>query len=288
MTTSWDLDEEEQDSEVHDDSRIIDKYMQVWRYHTDSPTRPTLADVCADIGLLPGSPFAGDINAIARHANLKGTSEKTRPPFLAYLLTVEWATDAPLPNSLSSDPTERRTIWGGRGSVQQRHVIKDKNGKLIVNTAGQPPDGGVQVDVRLGVVTANRNVTAVGYNPDDVLAMNGQINSETFLGGDPGTVVCEVETSEKYEGAYHYYEESYTFTYDKEGHQPNLASAGFYQRASVGSDNLVRIQQGGEDVLEPEPLDADGVLVPIADRPDSCAFVDVELLDETDFNSLGL
>jgi hypothetical protein len=288
MATSWNLESEEATSTVESDGKVVNEYVQAYLYKTTAMTRPTPADIVTDLGILPGSPFYEDTHATCYKSHISGATAKTRPPYLAYLITLNWATNAPLPISTSTDPTTRRTIWSVRPVIQQRFVIRDNTDNLIVNTAGQPFDGGIPVDVRLGTVIATRNVTAVGYNKATVLAYSGQLNSVVYLGGAIGTVQVDIESNEKFEGAYHYWEEVYTFTYDPRGHQPKPASSGFYQRSAIGSNNLVRIRQGGEDVMEPEPLDANGILAPISGRPGNCAFVTVPYFQSMDFNGFGL
>ncbi|MEI8016873.1 MAG: hypothetical protein WCH39_01680 [Schlesneria sp.] len=274
-------------STVENDGRVVSRYTQVMLYR-DTGTRPTAATIASNIGIIPGSPFAQDTNATCYDMQIGPAPEPTRPPALGYHVTFMWATNAPLPITNSTDPTTRRTIWSVRPQIQQRFVTKDQNSKLIVNTAGQPFDGGIPIDVRLGTVHATRNVTATGYNKNTVMARSGRINSVTFLGGAPGTVQVDVETHEKYEGSYHFWEEAYSFTYDPLGMQPSIASTGFFQRDAVGSNNLIRIQVAGEDTMEPEPLDTNGIWVPIANRPASCAFVTPTTFATEDFNSYGL
>ena len=267
MTVTVNLWSEEATSTVNDDGRIVSTYNQVYLVRSDVGTRPYFSAFPGLLGIYPGSPFYEDTNATCRKIHVGPFTEKTRPPWLKWLCSVDWSTDATLNADSSTDPTTRRTLWKVRPVIQQRFVIRDSSNNLIVNTAGQPYDGGIPVDVILGTVTASRNVAGAGYDKATTLANSGKVNSVTYLGGAPGTVQVDIEAEEHFEGSYHYWSELYTFTYDKLGHQPKPVSAGFYQRSAVGSSTLVRIQEDGRDVLEPEPLDSDGILVPISARP---------------------
>jgi hypothetical protein len=275
-------------STLQPDGRVVSEYNHIYLFFPGTNFRPTAAQIASAMGIVPGSPFFDDNNATCHKLHVKSGPVKTRAPYLCYLVEVGWATNAPLNAHTDTDPSTRRVIWSSAPQIQQRFVIRDNANNLIVNTAGQPFDGGIPVDVRLGTVHANRFVDADGYSLVSTLQYNGAVNSTTFLGGDPGTVQVDVETHEHYEGAYHYWEENWKFTWDPQGHQPKPASAGFYQRKQTGSNTLVRIQQDGKDVMEPEPLDSNGILVPIANRPASCAFVTVTYFSAKDLTAIGL
>lgn len=291
-------------AEVQQDGRCVRRYMRKYLVRTDAATFQEEPAVFTAVGIVRGSVLSADTNATCMSGEVTPGPVMTRAPHLAYFATYEFATNASVPADDDDDPTTTRTIWSISPQIQTRYIIKDRDGKLIVNGAGQPFDGGIPVDVRLGSVTAKRNKTAVGYDRDAVLANSGKLNSATFLGGAAGSVQVDISAVEKYEGAYHFWEETYTFSYDPLGWQPKPANVGFFQRHSVDSDCLKRILSGdlvsdtcsGTDadenphvpVQEPEPLDEDGILVPIDERPDGCTFIEVDYYDTMDFNSFGL
>ena len=283
-------------SEVSDHGRIMSRYREQYLYKTDVayPTRPTQAQIAADIGIFPGTPYINDPNATCQAVEIVAGPVKTKQPHLAYVVTVEWATYAPLPNQVSTDPTTMRTIWTLRPTILSRYIVKDRFGVMIQNAAGQPFDGGIPVDVRLGVAIARKNRDAAGYNYNNVLANSGKTNSATFLGAAPGTLQVDIESEEKYEGSYHYWTETYTFAYDVLGWNPKPMNAGFFQLAS---GLLTRITNkdldpaANEDpVQEPEPLLASGVIVPpnLASRPSLCNFIEVDYFAQMNFASFGL
>lgn len=321
-TTDWHLIEEGGNSTTQNDGLVVSSYFQTYRYETDSMTRPTPAAIAADIGISNGSPFVEDTNAICYDMDVKGDGI-TIPPYLKYLVGFKWATNATVPITFSTDPTTRRTLWSVRANTEQRWVTKYPvfassssssslagvtSEQLIVNTAGQPPDGGIPVNVRIGQARATRNVAATSYNKSVVMAYSGAVNSVLYLGAPPGTLSVDVETEEKYEGGYHYWAEGWTFTYDARGVQPRFMSAGFFQRlggstpsssstSSSGcnptlqrilNSHLTGISTDTAPVQEPEPLDASGLLVPICSRPSGCFEVVVPYHPTLDFNSFGL
>lgn len=281
-------------SEVQSDGRCVSSYMRKYLVRTDSPVLLSEGVVAAAVGIVRGSPIAGDTNAICHSVEITPGPVPTRPPFLAYFATYHFSTAAVAPEEVDDDPTTTRTVWSIAPQIQSRYIIRDRHGKLIVNTAGQPFDGGIPVDVRLGTITATRKKDAAGYDKDAVLRDSGKLNSVTFLGAPPGTVQVDISAAERYEGAYHYWEETYTFCYDPLGWQPKPVSAGFHQLDGGGdlqrilNSDLGDTQAPDDPVQEPEPLDADGALVPVDERPDSCVFVEVDYFETMDFADFGL
>ena len=281
-------------SEVQSDGRCVSTYMRKYLFRSDSPVFLTEPQVASAIGITRGSPLSDtDTNAICRSVEVGPGPQMTRAPFLAYYATYEFSTATALPEDDDDDPTTTRTLWSVAPQIQSRYVIRDRNDELIVNTAKQPIDGGIPVDVRLGSVTATRRVDATGYNMSAVLANSGKLNSVTFLGGGPGTVQVDISATEKYEGAFHFWEETFTFSYDPQGWQPKPISAGFFQKTGSDLQRIINSDLGDANdpdspVQEPEPLDESGALVPIASRPDGCFFIEVDYFATMNFADFNL
>jgi hypothetical protein len=280
-------------SEVQSDGRCASSYMRKYLVRSNSPTFLEEPIVAAAVGITRGSPLSIDVNAICQSVSITPGPTMTRAPFQAWFATYEFATTAPLPGDDNDDPLTTRTVWSINPQIQSRYVIKDRLGNLIVNTAGSPFDGGIPVDVRLGSVTARRNISADGYDLSTAMTVSGAVNSTTYLGGAPGTVQVDLSASEKYEGGYHFWEETYTFSFDPKGWQPQPISAGFFQKDGSVLKRILNSDLGDTNdpdapVQEPEPLDGAGHLVPVASRPGGCVFVTVDFFPAADFNMLGL
>lgn len=289
-------------SEVQSDGRCVSTYMEKRLGRTDAGSFPTPQEIATAFGVVRGSPYPTDTNAICRKVDIGPGPVMTRAPFLAFIATIEWSTNAVKPDQADDDPTTSRTIWSIRPEVQGRYVIKDRNGDLIINAAGQPFDGGIPVDVRLGKVVAKRNVIAAGYDVDTVLTYSGRWNSETFLGAPAGKVQVDITADEHYEGAFHFWSETYEFKYDPQGIQPKALNAGFFQRKS-GDENdpdynvLLRIinsdvgdtNNPDDPVQEPEPLTETGILLPVDQRiTPGGNFIEIDHYDSYDFNLFNL
>lgn len=296
MSYSFNLWEEDADSEVLENGRIASHYRRTFLYKNDMafPNRPTEQQIVIDMGIVPGSPYPNDPNATCQRVAIGPVGVKTRQPFLAYFVKVNWSTLAPLPNQVNTNPTTMRTVWSLRPTIISRYIVKDRNSNMIVNAAGQPFDGGIPVDVRLGTAVARKNTDAASYDKSNVLANSGKLNSTTYLGAAPKTLQVDIEANEKYEGDYHYWEETYTFTYDPLGWQPKPMNAGFYQLvAGVPTritDKDLDPAADANPVQEPEPLLTTGAIVPptLAARPSQCNFIEVDYFPTMDFNNFNL
>ncbi|MBS3928118.1 MAG: hypothetical protein KGZ65_06750 [Sphingomonadales bacterium] len=280
-------------SRIEQSGRIVSKYKRTYLYKTDAASPPTDAQITTDVGIAPGSPHPDDANATCQSVEISHGVGPTKCPHFARHVVVEWATNAPVPNTVSTDPTTMRTRWSLAPTIQQRYIVRDRNGAMIVNAAGQPFDGGIPVAVRLGTAVARRNVTAAGYNQNTVLANSGKLNSTTFLGGAAGTIQVDISAEEKYDGGYHYWEEVYTFAYDPLGWQPKPMNAGFFQKGTYGLTRIINSDLDDTNdplapVQEPEPLLPDGTLVPVDDRPGLCNFITVDAYGSMDFSTFGL
>lgn len=278
-------------STVQQDGRLVKTYTEVYLYRTNAGTSPTWADIAADIGIAPGSPYGQDANATAGEAEIEITM--SRVPFFKAEVTITWATNNPTPNEDDTDPATAHKIWGIRPTIQQRYVTKNRHGVLIVNSAGQPYDGGIPVDVRLGQATLKLKILDAYFDYSLVMKHSGKRNSTTFLGGAPGTVQVDITADESYEGAYHFWAVQYDFNFDPEGWQPSVPDAGFYQLGTGGipvpityGDLASPPTEDDTRVPEPEPLDGAGHVVPYADRPASCEFNEVDQFDELDLATL--
>ena len=283
-------------SAVESDGRCVTNYIYTYIARTTG-SFPSCAAVSAAVGVTRGSPCPEDSNAIAKSVSVDDWTQPTRQPFLAFTVAVEYATNAPLPDADDDNPITRRTLWGGGTQVQQRHITEDKDGVLIVDAAGQPFDGGIGVNERTAVHRFTRNVDASGYDRDEMMANNDKLNDVPFLGYDEETLQLEFGAEEVYEGAWHFYRETYAFFYNPLGWQPSAVDAGFYCRDVVdGPVHRITNQDLGDtnpltkdnECPTPQPLDANGVIIPIPDRPADCRFVGATHFETMDFNDFGL
>ena len=240
-----------------------------------------------ETGIAPGQPYGDYIFATCRKVNSKRI--RTKPPWQAWILQCEWSTESPKMDD--ANPANRRWIREVSDSDQQRFIIRDRFNNLIVDTAGTPIDGGAPVNVKLTTYNWEHNVDWSVYNLSTIKRLSGAINSDSFLGCDPYTLMMSYRAKENWEGTYHFATEYYTAIYDPLGWKPKLANAGLYQiqPATISSPRKrARIKIDGKDAIEPEPLDLSGAVIPYTSRPNACIFITVDYYNPIPFGSLGL
>lgn len=286
-------------SSVQQDGRCVSQYTRTYLLiGVGEFVFATESAVASIVGIARGAPLSDDPNAICYDLDVSipqptriGAGVQVRH------VTYLFSTDATLPQQDDDDPTTRRTLWKGGPTIVTTYLTEDKNGKPILDSAGQPFDGGVPCDVRLATFTASRNIDAAGYDQFGVPLLSGRVNANAYLGFPAGTLQVDITNEEFQQGAFHFWAETYTFNYNPLGWQPRPLNAGFYCRDEIdGPARRIKNSDVGDtdadtqdqECPEPQPLDADGLIVPVANRPDDCLFVDVEKFETYDFALFNL
>lgn len=275
---------------VDQNGKFVKRYTTPYLVKSDSVTENTEDEVFAALNVQPGAPYANW--AAARANDFNCTKKLTRPPHQAWDVSIGYSTDGVVPEDGgaggigSTDPVDFRVRRRLGISEQQRFIIKDKNGLLIVDAAGSPYDGGVPITDYWGWMEFVRNEPHSTDKMAQSVLYSGKLNSVTFMGCAPETLMLVCTGDEKYEGGYHFWTFTYTMTYNKEGWQPQPLNAGlWYLLAGVRT----RITEGdGTNTLEPQPLTALGAVVPVASRPAGCTFRDIDYYNTFDFADLNL
>jgi hypothetical protein len=271
---------------IDSDGRPVLTYREGWLLKDDSSSwvgvQQARLNFTTATGITPGSVYSDYAFATCR--SITPTRLQTRAPWQRWRIDVEFSTATSEKDE--EDPSLRRWIRGVTTSTQTRHIFRDINDKLIVDAAGSPFDGGVPVDVVLTTYTWKHNVDWSVYDTDSVGLLSGCINSDSFLGKDPYTLKLTYAAEEQWEGKYHFAAETYTAIYDPYGWKPKPANAGLFY---LDAGERIRIKDDkGRDVVEPEPLTLAGAVVPVANRPADCTFIEVDYYREIEFAALNL
>lgn len=241
-------------------------------------------EVAVATGFSPGDTHPQDTAATVRKIAPK--RHKTIPPHQKWDVSIEWSTETPTIDEEAENPLNRRVVRSESTSDQSRYINRDKHGKLILTSSKTPFDGGIPINMKLGSINFTRNEDhGSGYYVGKATILSGRVNSLPFLGADPGTLMLHVTADETYEGDYHFWAVNYSFVHDPLGWQPRPINASLFE---LVDGEPVRIQVDGADATDPVPLDAAGSVIPVANRPDDCIFVEVDYYETMDFNSLGL
>ena len=289
MAYSYGLESQSHAASVSSDGKPVLAYRERWLWRDDNGSfvgcHATRLNFQTTKGIIPGAAYADNPFATCRSINV--TKHATKAPHQAWDIDVEWTTE----NALVDDenPANRRWVREVSDSEQQRFVVRDRNDRLIVDTAGTPFDGGVPVNVRLTTYNWEHNVDWSVYNLNTIGELSGKLNSDTFLGKEPYTLLLTYRAKEQWEGKYHFAAETYTIIYDPLGWRPKPANAGLYELdRTKNPPQRKRITIKGKEATEPEPLDINGKLIPYDGRPQDCIFITVDYYEPIQFGNLGL
>lgn len=267
------------------EGKLIKRYKS--RFLAGADFALTRDQVCAMIGVVPGAPHWEWPWATCRDVSCERIM--SREPCYWWYVDVEHSTDAPRPQGdggTDAAPELRRCLRKTGTSQQQRAILRDRNGDLIVDAAGSPYNGGVPVTAFLGTITWTRDELHNSLSMAQAKLLSGHLNETTFMGCEPETLMMEVVGEEKWEGDYHFWTFTYTATYDPLGWQPRPLNAGLYQKVAGKRERIM--EDDDTPTQEPQPLTLAGAVVPLASRPGACNFVEVDHYYSYDFAELGL
>ncbi len=273
------------------DGRLQANYTLKYLAKSSSYTELTVLDVKQALGLTPGSLFADDPTCSL--GDIDVDRAPSIPPYCYWEVNLGYSSGSPVPESDSPDPTQRRIKMDKGYRELGRNIIRDMNGKLIVNSTGDPYAAGIPVTdyPETFVYQWARNIPTKGFHKT--------INLNKFNGCDPFTLICLIKSGLAYEGAYRFWEETIEMHYDPLGWKPRPLNAGLKQRKAGLTKMIDILDANMQPVTEPQPLYDDqsetddsshisGTEVPRSDRPNGCKFITVENFKITNFAKIGV
>jgi hypothetical protein len=181
------------------------------------------------------------------------------------IVEYESATEEEQEEDEDSKVPGRPSIWGGSSSVTTGPVYKDKDGDMMVNSAGDPLED-------LTAEFAEERLTLTTYYTNHVQWMNlskgytNVCNKDTWNGGAPYTWKCQgcskklnIETNDQGRSLV-YWEVTWEFAYREEGWQHRPWDIGF---AQLVDDEGVPTQSGTKRATV-KGQDGKGVRQPVA------------------------
>lgn len=164
-------------------------------------------------------------------------------------------------------------------------LIRDLDGKPVMNTVGETFDPPVEVRRSLPKLTFVRN--EIGWTGSTSLAFLDHVNSISFAGGAPGTVYCDdITAEERFKRGASYWVVTYVFLFDPRGWQPRPINIGYYQYIA-GKRSRIK-DKDGDFIAVPVPINFVGTVIPESTLPGAAVYLDFKGYDSIDFNSLGL
>jgi len=143
-------------------------YTRAWTVVTSSRT-----DDAYTVGSATGLPVIGNTHPSDANAFCQQLAVTQKSGWRVWTVTATYSTERPLNTNPTSDPA----IINWNSEQFQKPAVFDRNGNLIVNSAGDPFDPPLMMDDSRRVVTVQKNLAVV---PVWILDYQDAVNSDTF------------------------------------------------------------------------------------------------------------
>jgi len=257
--------------------RTVRRYTRVFRATTNSPT-----DNAATIKSYAGAPKIGMVYPWDWAAWCQGI-QVVAPHKTVWILTASYSSQREISEDPTADPPQFH--WSTQQFQQVYHM--DRNGKAIVNSAGDPYDPPIEGDDSRISVTMSRNLAAV---PAWIFAYKDAVNSAQFTIDGLGVAaekakiqridVAPVQTRNDIPFRPFSLTMTFAHTFDA-----RPLDQGF--RFKDGAERKAITNDDGSEPIAPVPLDGNGGVL---DNPNlnNCVLNTHEIYNRLDFNNLPL
>lgn len=290
MTFTSGLVEDKADFTISSDGKIVKVYSR--QYKCQNPALLTLDQVCTNLNITLGSPHPDYAFATCRKVQPERLFHK--PNNSAWIVNCEWSTDTPI---AAEDPTQRPVKRKVQSNETQRYIFRDSDGQIILNAAGDPPDGGIAVNHHMPSVSWQRNESGDTFDIGYFNLLSGKLNSVPFGGWAAETLLLIASAEETFEGKYRYWACNYLMLGNDQGWQPQFLNAGLFYLVGSGTTmgGKLKLRVYGDDNQpseEPRCLYGAGSQlgnkIPLSALPGAGNFIKVKYSGLMDFSSLNL
>ncbi len=254
------------------------RYSRVFRVETNT-NFDTAVEATASGTPVIGDEFPSDDKAFCQ--NVSATQESFSPR--VWLVTCSFSTEQELASNPLDDPI--KFIWGTEQF--QRPYFKDRNGKAILNSAGDPFDPPVEGDDSRTTVTITQNVSSV---PAWFLLVRDKLNSAAVsIGGiSVGTERAKIQkvsaSDQKFRGNTDYITIGATIHVQSESWQKSILDAGFREKSGSQMKSILN-DDDKTRISSPAPLDGSGGVLSNPTTTNA-VFRDFDIYGTFDFNEL--
>ena len=267
---------------------IVRKHIEKYRIDSTTFVAPFTAQQALNLSSF--AVYGPDPYARLRNATTDIDDDKRNP--WVYRCTVEYSTETPDPdqeNREEDNPLDDTPEIDLDGEIIMYPMFRDRNDKLIANTALQPITG-VQEERAIEVLTINRN-EAVRNSIRDRKYRN-TVNKYAWSGAPPGTLkIRSIKATRQYRNQILFWKYNYVIAYNEKGWQPKVLNAGTMQYVPGSGSSIQKVaclDSHNERVTEPVPIDIDGKQIIESALPDAAIYLTFNTLNETDFSQLNL
>lgn len=247
-----------------------------------------------------GVPHYGDYHPFNQWLYVDNKTVTAQSPILFEVLVHYTSADIKPHQNGPVAPWDEPPIvrWGS--CVSNEKIDKDVNGKAIVNSAKESPDPPITEDVYDSTLTITDNVKS--FNDDHATYYKNKVNSNTFYGKPPGSVLCtEYASEDAWFGKTKYYKRTRQFVIripvlpGVKGWTKRILDEGFTVLAEphISPTNpriLITVKRGNleERISEPALLDGKGQLLApsAAGSPQAGHYLEFETKKAVSFTGL--
>lgn len=171
--------------------------------------------------------------------------------FCRWEVEVSYSTVTPNEAQNAENPVDRAPTVRWNFQAYQRPCVSDVDGSPIVNSAGDPFSPPLEREEKRPLLSVSRFENM--FSPGMALAYQYAVNSDTFMGVDPGYCRCNgIQAELHYEKNQYCWKVEYEFEFRKEGFTVQVLDQGFRKLRS-GTPETMRDRQG-------TPLSSPGLL----------------------------
>lgn len=229
---------------------------------------------------LIGSAHPEDANAFCIELTVENTE-----PYAGWTVTANYSDE----RQIDDDPTndEAEINWGSEQF--QKPAVFDLQGRLILNSAGDPFDPPAMMDDSRRVVTVSKNLAVV---PAWILDYQDAVNSDAFTVDGLAVAIgrakmqsVTVSPKQRRNGTT-FRVVTFTIHLQRDGWSLDILDAGFRRVISGGREN---IRNAGDNELPTAPVPLNGAGQPIANPTvTNCVFRSFSVYKTRAFSSLPL
>ena len=230
---------------------------------------------------LIGSPHPEDANAFCIELTVENTE-----PYAGWTVTANYSDERVIDDNPTDDAAEIN--WGSEQF--QKVAVVDRDGNLIVNSAGDLFDPPAMIDDSRRVVTVSKNLATV---PSWILDYQDAINSDTFtidgisIGVGKAKMQAVTVGPKQRRNSTVFRTVNFTIHLQRDGWVLDILDAGFNRIPTGDTSNRVPITLDG--VLPSAPYPLNGAGAPLKNpSPTNCVFRSFNVYKTRTFSTLPL
>jgi len=261
----------------------VRNYTRVFNVRTNS-----VSDSGATIFNATGVPILWSVHPDDSWAKVIKKSARQGEDANWWQVTVDYSTKLPIdPDEAAESPLARPPKVRIGTNKFSRIITEDVNGDAIVNSAGQPFEGGYEVSDSRATLSISWNVSAASFNYITLTDLQNKINSDTYLGYSAGKLLVTDVSADgptlENDVLFWACSVSLEIKNDEDGWAvTKVLDQGYMQLGDGGEPELIR-DASGQPVTQMKLLDGVGTELPNGGTP---VFLEFAMYDAATFGDV--